>query len=786
MPAIFCITLVVRVLLLLLFAALTTVNAVVAQPAVTASTLSNSIPTIDIDNIPEIANFRVLRWRDTSGDARFEQLPPVDAWEISGSHRPAKNFGREWLWFRLVNSGEEQHSAIVSLDEVFPEEANFYVRNMRGDAEVIHNGLQIPIRDRLIKTRVPAADVVVPPGGYIDVFIEQRSRIEAILGLQVQAPAEFTEWVAYQTAGFMFFIGGAIAIIVFNLFLYVSIRDLLYLIYSVHACFVVLFVARYSGFTLFLIDTPAGHYHLATATWIQGLLLIEFTRRLLNSRQLAVWADHGLKLGLAFYAAVAVATWINIDYYSVGIRGSLLFTLFFLVVGIHSARRGNPLGIFYTAAQTPYLIGFFLLAGVSIGLLEYSFIARYGFIIGTFLELVTFSLALGYRFRMLQHEKFSTQADLLALQGSLNDQLQKQVVERTRELEEATDTLRAINSDYEALLQSVRVGVASVDNSGAVSYSNDTYAALSNAIPELTCVIRQRLEESVLPDAEELVISSPQSGESHVLLSGAKRVNRDGSQAGYWIVATDVTDMRRKEASINQASKMATLGEMSTGMAHELNQPLNVIRLTMLNIRRKLQQDLRDDATLMSKFDRIDDQVERAAKLISLMRTFGRVAPSAFEPFNVAESVNRAVDLMQEQIRLDEIELVVKKAFSSEPMVNGSSSQFEQVLINLMANARDAIVGQASARRRIVIGIDMRDNDCVVSVEDTGGGIADDVIDRVFEPFFTTKGVGEGTGLGGAISYGIIQDFGGTIRVRNTDLGARFDVRLPLFELVSA
>jgi C4-dicarboxylate-specific signal transduction histidine kinase len=476
---------------------------------------------------------------------------------------------------------------------------------------------------------------------------------------------------------------------------------------------------------------------------------------------------------------VAIATFIDVEFHKIGVRSSLFLTLSYLGVGVYSAARGNPLGVFYSLAQTPYLIGYFLLAGASIGALEASFTTRYGFIIGTFLELVTFSLALGYRFRLVEREKFNTQTDLLALQGNVNEQLKIQVDERTQELESATKELRSINSDYEALLQSVSVGVASIDMHGQKNFANINYQSLEKSISQLTQTINRHIGTESLSGTHELTIKGKNKVEHHLLLSTAERLATDGRQTGFWLVVTDVTDMRQKEASLNQAAKMATLGEMSTGMAHELNQPLNVIRLTMENVRRKLAQDDVQQEFLLSKFDRIDDQVTRASKLVSLMRTFGRVAPSAFEPFDLIESTFRAIDLMQEQLRLSQIKISADLPHSVPAIVNGSSSQYEQVLINLMSNARDAISLGSASGGTIDVGFKVEADVFVISVEDTGGGIAEDVIDRIFEPFFTTKSVGEGTGLGGAISYGIINDMNGTIGATNTNLGALFEIRLP-------
>ena len=750
-----------------------------SQPEAHSNELA--VPTIDVDTLSSQSGFQVLRWRDETASRELTELPPRDAWTLKNSKAAARKDGREWFWFRLTNSGTSSKPAIISFDEIFPEEANFYARASDGSITFIKNGLQVPIRERSIESRVAAFELSLDPGETRDIFLSYRTRLEATLGIQVQAPFDFGNWVALQTAGFTFFFGGAIAIIVFNLFLFASLRDSLYLIYSLHASFVVFFVARFSGYTLYIFDTPALHYPLASATWIQAMLLVMFTRRLLETRELSRWVDNGLKAAQIWFAVVAVMTIIDVDFHSVGTRSALFLTLSFLGVGVYSAFKGNPLGVFYTIAQTPYLLGYFLFAGVSIGLLEFSFINRYGFIIGTFFELVTFSLALGYRFKLLEREKFDSQAKLLSLEGSLNDQLVSQVDERTRELATATEALRRINDDYEALLQNMRVGVVRFDSTRQLIFANSAYTDLADEIPGLARHIHEFLDSSVSTGIEELVIAGEGGVEFHLLVNFAGQNDLRDSRSSYWVIVTDVSAMRAQEAILNHASKMATLGEMSTGMAHEINQPLNVIRLTMQNIKTALKKGTYDDSFLQSKIERVDNQITRAAKIISLMRTYGRVAPSTFEPFAVYESIERAVDLVKDLLRLEKVTLETDLADGINPHVHGSSSQFEQVIVNLANNARDAIVGSGIGQGTVIIKAAISADTCVVTVSDTGGGIPDNVIDRIFEPFFTTKGVGEGTGLGGAISYGIIQDMKGVITASNNEEGAVIEITLPLY-----
>jgi C4-dicarboxylate-specific signal transduction histidine kinase len=171
------------------------------------------------------------------------------------------------------------------------------------------------------------------------------------------------------------------------------------------------------------------------------------------------------------------------------------------------------------------------------------------------------------------------------------------------------------------------------------------------------------------------------------------------------------------------------------------------------------------------------DQVRKATEIISHLRTFGRAATVHMEPVLVNEVVQRSVALMQEQLRLREIELRLELD-ERDPAVEGNAIQLEQVVINLLTNARDAVA--ETAERWIELTTEL-DGDAVrLVVADGGPGIPAELEQRIFDPFFTTKEVGKGTGLGLSIAYGIVTDHDGTISVRNArGGGAVFCIELP-------
>ena len=280
-----------------------------------------------------------------------------------------------------------------------------------------------------------------------------------------------------------------------------------------------------------------------------------------------------------------------------------------------------------------------------------------------------------------------------------------------------------------------------------------------------------------------------QSGDRvDVLLNSSTRRDPAGQIVGVVGVGQDITvlnkvraeqEKERKEsaAQIIQASKLATLGEMATSVAHELNQPLSIIRMAAENSRRKMSKENVAVEYLTDKLQRIEEQTARAAAIIDHMRMFGREAteePALIDPRNV---VTNALDLMGEQLRLAGIEVVTEFPEDS-PCVLGHIIQMEQVVINLLTNARDAMSEKGTAST-IILRIFSDPKNIHITSEDTGGGIAQNALTRIFEPFYTTKEMGKGTGLGLSVGYGIIRDMEGTITAENINDGARFTITLP-------
>ena len=237
-------------------------------------------------------------------------------------------------------------------------------------------------------------------------------------------------------------------------------------------------------------------------------------------------------------------------------------------------------------------------------------------------------------------------------------------------------------------------------------------------------------------------------------------------------------ELRDKQEQLVQAGKLATLGELTTGVAHELNNPLNNIALFVGNAIDLVELGVIDKPRIVGELQQAMQQIRKATEIISHLRTFGRAALVTREPIALRQVIEQALSLMQEQLRLRQIDVTVDFG-REEPVVVGNPIQLEQVFINLLTNARDAM---ADATRKAIRITSSKDAAAVrIAVADTGHGIPPGLERRIFDPFFTTKDVGKGTGLGLSITYGIIKEHGGTITVASRPgEGATFVVHLPL------
>jgi PAS domain S-box-containing protein len=249
---------------------------------------------------------------------------------------------------------------------------------------------------------------------------------------------------------------------------------------------------------------------------------------------------------------------------------------------------------------------------------------------------------------------------------------------------------------------------------------------------------------------------------------------------------TDITEVIEKETQLIQAGKMTTLGVMAAGMAHEINQPLNVIQvcadffLKMLKRGQKIEDE---DLRIMS--NDIVANVERASGVIKHVRDFARQSEPVRSRVKINDPINDVFKVLGHQLKVHDVEVKLDLD-PAVPDILAEHNRLEQVFINLVSNAIDAMDEKddrsevASKEKRLTIESFAENGHVCVKVADTGVGMTEEVKNKIFEPFYTTKKVGKGTGLGVSISYGIVKDYKGSIEIESeVGKGTTFTLTFP-------
>ena len=262
--------------------------------------------------------------------------------------------------------------------------------------------------------------------------------------------------------------------------------------------------------------------------------------------------------------------------------------------------------------------------------------------------------------------------------------------------------------------------------------------------------------------------------------------DQNGAPVSFMIIVRDISQRKKKEAKQIHTDRMSTLGEMAAGIAHEINQPLNIISMVMDKILfETAKTEVVDMEFLNNKSNKIFENITRIRDIIDHVRAFSRskddYIPTAF---SVNSSILNASSMIVEQFKYHGINLNLQLE-PKIPQIVGNTYKFEQVILNLLANAKDAVTEKKNQKQDVEMQVGIRswhENQCIfVDVTDNGTGISKDDINNVMLPFYTTKEEGKGTGLGLSICYQIIKDLNGTIEITSdSSLGTKFQLVIPI------
>ncbi len=359
-----------------------------------------------------------------------------------------------------------------------------------------------------------------------------------------------------------------------------------------------------------------------------------------------------------------------------------------------------------------------------------------------------------------------------------------------RSEKEKAEELARLKDFSESIIESVNVGILVIDFNGRITTWN-------SALEEIFGVARDRaLRRSISNIFDEDLIETIQNvtGQQGWAMRDARHIYKynattedgrpltlnislapfeaaPGVVTGTLVVFENVTERAQLEQQLLQREKLSSIGLLAAGVAHEVNTPLAGIS----SYAQMLLQQVPDNDPKHKLLEKIRVQTLRASGIVNNLLNFSRTGDTQFREVDLNAVLDDTIQLLEPQLRNTEIE-IVRNYGEDLPAVLGSASKLQQVFMNLILNARDAMPkgGRLMIQSRLV------ETSLVVDFRDTGLGIAPENIARIYDPFFTTKDIGEGTGLGLALSYGILQEHGGRIFVESRPgEGAHFTIKLP-------
>ena len=383
---------------------------------------------------------------------------------------------------------------------------------------------------------------------------------------------------------------------------------------------------------------------------------------------------------------------------------------------------------------------------------------------------------------------------MIAALKQSQDGLEKEVAKRTEELEASKQQIEEYSRTLNSLVESMTDGVILLDPEHRVTLCNPSGASF------LRCLTEDAKEERLT----HLGRTPVKTLIDDVLRGGARAVSevafaRDGSDrqfsvtispvlgAGEQIIGAvldlrEITEERRAQEQVFQASKLASIGELAAGIAHELNNPLtSVIGYSELLLMRELDPKVKED------LKRIYREGERARQIVQDLLLFARGQRAETSYFDLNRTIEDTVRLVRAQLELSNIRTVLELD-REIPSFYGDVGQIQQIFLNLLQNAHDAIQSSGIGSEIRIVTRQVGGDRIAVQVIDDGPGVSENVRQKIFDPFFTTKSPGKGTGLGLSIAYKIVQKHDGRISVRSkmnrgTQFLLEFPLRSPAFEM---
>ncbi len=638
-----------------------------------------------------------------------------------------------WVKFTVTNTSNES-SLLLELSQPTMEEVALYTQQPDGRFTVQKSGISLPFSARRYSNQNYIFDLSILKDHSATYFIKVKSSDQIMLPLSIGIPKKILEFASLKDMLFGIFFGLMMVMILYNLFVYFSVRDSSYIFYVIYILLVCLLQTTLQGYAHRFLWTD-NYWLTKNSVFIlpslAGIAAMVFSKVFLQTANIVPLLDKILKALIAVFCIAIILVFAGSYKLSFGIMqlDTMIGSLFVLYLSYRVYRKGNQTALFFLIGWSVLLVGAIIFVLKDFAVFPYNILTNSILEIGTAAEVILLSFALADKINVFRKEKEASQAQaLLALQENerivreQNVILEKKVNERTYELKVANDDL-----------------------------------------------------------------------------------------------STAMTELKEAESQLVESEKMASLGQLTAGIAHEINNPINFVTSNVKPLNRDVQILLEavdamehmvlndDSATIEDRkkkieqykadidYDYLKEEIDqllsgigegasRTAEIVKGLRIFSRLDEDALKKADINECLDSTLiitnNLLSNLIK-------VEKVYGNLPAVECYPGKLNQVFLNIISNAIYAIKKKFGEQNggQLTITTYHDEENVYIKIGDNGTGMDEHTKKKLFEPFFTTKDVGEGTGLGMSIAYNTINKHNGQIKVDSEiGVGTDFILILPLIQ----
>ncbi len=691
---------------------------------------SSVVKLVNSSEVIRVKNFEFLidsSMQFTINNIELNEFSPLN----ETNYTDLQNTHSTWVRIKYTTS-EEFSNVVLLIDQANLDTIELYQRGQLGIWEKTMYGNNFPFSTRKYETTHFIFDLQTATEER-EIYLRIKNNVQTSYNIII---GENTTVFNYEQNGnilFAIILGVFAVMIMYNLFLYMVIKETVYLIYVIQSFFTGLLQTVLFGFSYQFFwpnKIQFQEYGLEFLTIVGTIFGLVFMNVFLKTKYHVPKLFRLSKVFIGFYLVLGLVVWYNITFVNaVLLVFQPIIALFILFVAIKVMVGGYRPARFYLLSWSVFLIGILIFVLSEVGIIERNNFTTLTMTFGAGLETVLLSFALANRINILKSE-------------------QEEAVSKSFRLEKEKATL--IQEQYLVL------------------------------------------EQKVVERTEQLNTINSKLGEKNQEIELA------------------YSDLKDAQSQLVTAEKMSSLGQLTAGIAHEINNPINFVSSNVSPLRRDVDDliELFEKTEAIaklnlepSKFEEIEafkeeiefpyivdeindlldgmkDGANRTVEIIKGLKLFSRVDEDDLKKVNLEEGINATLVLLSSHLKHH---IEVETNFSGIPNVDCYGGKMNQVFMNILSNAIHAVSERTAGEGKIVISTTQDTSNVFISIKDNGKGMTSEVKNKLFEPFFTTKPVGEGTGLGLSIVFTIIEKINGEIDVNSElEIGTEFLIKLPI------